>query len=30
MAGIGDFYEAGAKEGETLTVSGDINVTIEA
>ena len=30
MAWIGDFYEAGAKEGETLTVSGDINVTIEA
>lgn len=30
MSGIGDFYESGAKEGETLTVSGDINVTIEA
>ena len=30
MAGIGDFYESGAKEGETLTVSGDITVTIEA
>lgn len=30
MAGIGDFYESRAKEGETLTVSGDINVTIEA
>lgn len=30
MAGIGDFYESGVKDGETLTVSGDINVTIEA